>query len=255
MSLTYILIDFENVKPKAEEWKAVIGNDYRVLIFHGSHQNKFDSDMVNTLQPMGERAEYIRCERRGKNALDFRMAFHLGRLVQALPSESMSPKEKPAFAVVSKDGDLDRLLEYIQALGFKAGRGPTIRMALKFELPKAERSEAGPEARKVTEAREQVPAVAKKPGAPADKKEANPALSDSASAKAQDMWSHVVKHLRDHPNNRPATRAALERHLKAMLGVGATDESATKMAAKLLSKRVVILKDKKLEYVFSEEAR
>ena len=46
MSLTCILIDFENVHPPAADMSSIRGADYRVRFFHGSHQNKFDADMV-----------------------------------------------------------------------------------------------------------------------------------------------------------------------------------------------------------------
>ena len=49
MSLTYILIDFENLQPTAADVSLIRGPDYRVLIFHGPHQNKFDAGMVKAL--------------------------------------------------------------------------------------------------------------------------------------------------------------------------------------------------------------
>lgn len=255
MNLTYILVDFENLKPKAVEWKSVVGTNYRVLIFHGSHQNKFDSDMVNALQPMGERAEYIQCERRGKNALDFRMAFYLGRLVQAQSLEPSSLMGRPAFAVVSKDGDLDRLLEHIQSLGFRAGRGTSIQAAIEFKLPEAERLDAGPEARKIAKETEESPATVEKPVTSAVKKKAAPPIAPSAPTKRQDSWTHVVGHLRDHPHNRPATVARLERHLKTFLGPETTEKIAKDLAARLLREGLIVLNGKKLEYMLPEESK
>lgn len=82
MSLTYILVDFENVQPTAADIKLIRGADYRVRLFHGPHQNRFDAELVKALQPLGVQVEYIQCERNGKNALDFHIAFYVGRLVQ-----------------------------------------------------------------------------------------------------------------------------------------------------------------------------
>lgn len=53
MILTYILIDFENVQPVAEELSLIRGADYRVRLFHGPNQNRFDAGMVKALQPLG----------------------------------------------------------------------------------------------------------------------------------------------------------------------------------------------------------
>ena len=68
MRLTYILFDFENVKPTAADFKLIRGADYRVLLFHGPHQNKFDADIVKALQPLGAQVDYEKGERAGKNA-------------------------------------------------------------------------------------------------------------------------------------------------------------------------------------------
>ena len=50
MNLTYILIDFENVKPTAADLNLIRGADNRVRLFHGPHQNKFDADIVKALE-------------------------------------------------------------------------------------------------------------------------------------------------------------------------------------------------------------
>ena len=126
MGLTYILIDFENVQPAADDLKLIRGEDYRVRVFHGSHQSRFDKDMVKALQPLGERADYIECERKGKNALDFRIAFFLGSIAK----EYESIKAKPAVVVIAKDTDLDTLLEHVRSLGFDARRATTVRHAM-----------------------------------------------------------------------------------------------------------------------------
>lgn len=126
MSLTYILIDFENVQPAADDLKLIRGENYRVRVFHGSHQSRFDKDMVKALQPLGERADYIECERKGKNALDFRIAFFLGGIAKEFESD----KIKPAVVVISKDTDLDTLLEHVRSLGFETKRAMTVRDAM-----------------------------------------------------------------------------------------------------------------------------
>ena len=46
MNLTCILVDCETVKPAAAELKLIRDAGYRVRIFHGPHQNRFDADIV-----------------------------------------------------------------------------------------------------------------------------------------------------------------------------------------------------------------
>ena len=103
MNLTYILIDFENVQPAAEELSLIRGADYRVRLFHGPHQNRFDADVAKALQPLGSQLEYFQSEAKGKNALDFHIAFALGRLVQEGGVTFASTGSKMRFVVVSRD--------------------------------------------------------------------------------------------------------------------------------------------------------
>ena len=117
--LTYILIDFENVKPTAADLKLIRGAGYRVLFFHGPHQNKFDADIVKVLQPLGIQVEFIQCERAGKNALDFHIAFNLGRLVQDSQSAAALSGKTAGFFIVSKDSGFDVLLGHVRTLGMQ----------------------------------------------------------------------------------------------------------------------------------------
>ena len=82
MNLTYILIDFENVQPEAEEWRLIRGAHYRIRLFHGPHQNKMEMESAKALLPLGRQLEFVQSDRNGKNALDFHIAFELGRLVE-----------------------------------------------------------------------------------------------------------------------------------------------------------------------------
>jgi len=65
MGLTYILVDFENVQPQLADLALLRGEDFRVLVFHGAHQNKFDAEMVKALQPLGDRMEWVQSDRHG----------------------------------------------------------------------------------------------------------------------------------------------------------------------------------------------
>lgn len=76
--LIYLLIDFEKVKPSAAEVAKIRGDAFQLWISRGSHQNKFDADMVEAWQPLGDHVKFIRSARSGKNALDFHIAFCLG---------------------------------------------------------------------------------------------------------------------------------------------------------------------------------
>lgn len=229
MALIYVLIDFENVQPTAAELSLLRGPDVHVRLFHGPHQNKFDADVVKALQPLGTQVEYVQCDRKGKNALDFRIAFVLGRLVPEREG-AVSPERRAAtFVVVSKDGGFDELLDHLRSLGHGAFRVASVAHALGVEKP------ASPATPPTTKAK--VPAS--KPTTTAAKPK---------KAAANDPWSKALANLRDHPRNRPRTPAALQHHLKTLLGKDATDAKMQSIIARLEREGIVKSADGKIEY-------
>jgi len=254
MKLTYILIDFENVQPASEDMSLIRGADYRVRLFHGPHQNRFDAEMVKALQPLGVQLEYVRCERKGKNALDFHIAFYLGRLVQECETAATPLGNKDAFFVVSKDGGFDTLLNHIRTLGYRAERVASVPEALAFGertttvAATKPAAKAAPSPKKV--AASKPAAIAKKaPAATAQptKKVANvtPPLKKAAKP---DPWLRIIENLRAHPNNRPTTSTALERHLATFLGKGTPQAVVTTLIARLQREGVAVVNGKKIEY-------
>jgi hypothetical protein len=225
MATTYILIDFENVQPAAEDVGLIRGRDFKVFVFHGPHQNKFDAGVVKALQPLGAQVEYLQSEQKGKNALDFHIAFVLGRLVEENQVSTSSSQLKASFIVVSRDGGFDALLDHVKSLGYRALRVESIRQAMA-------NGSAVPDTQ-LAPAKNKAPA---KPG-PAPVKAAKP-----------DPKRKVIENLRDHPRNRPTTAAALERHVTTLLGKDTTVKTVLALIAKMQKEGLVVLTDKKVEY-------
>lgn len=222
----FVLIDFENVQPSAEEVRLIRGREFRVFVFHGPHQNKFDAGVVKALQPLGAQVEYVQSGQKGKNALDFHVAFFLGQLVEENRASASPSQQKASFIVVSRDGGFDALLDHIRSLGHRAMRVEGVRQAV------ANASTTVPEVHS-TPAKASVPA---KP-VPAPVKPARP-----------DPKKKVIENLRDHPRNRPGTVAALERHVSTVLGKDASEKAARALIAKLQKEGLIVLTDQKVEY-------
>ncbi len=255
MSLTYILIDFENVQPTAADMRLIRGMDYRVWLFHGPHQNNFDVEMVKAWQPLGVQFEYFQCERKGKNALDFHIAFCLGRLVQECEVAASLPGGSANFLIVSKDSGFDVLLGHIRALGYGAARIASVPEAL------ASMETTGPLSVAVTRVEESSPAkkaavkklettagtttALKAPPAKPATKVTTPASTNAAK---YDAWARVLDNLRDHPNNRPTTIVALQRHIKTLLRKGTPEQEVQALRDRLQREGVAALNGKKLEY-------
>lgn len=105
MRTNHVLIDWENVQPDSLE--LLNREDVRVYLFTGALQKSIPTSTAAALQPLGSRAQYIQMARSGRNALDFHIAFYIGRL--------SATEENPYFHVIAKDKDLDVLIEHLKA--------------------------------------------------------------------------------------------------------------------------------------------
>lgn len=107
----YLYIDYENVQDVQVE---VIKKTVKVAIIVGQDQSKVPIDLVQKTQPFGNAVEWIQVSGKGRNALDFFIAFFLGRDVAADRSKN--------FIIYSKDTGYDPLINYLKKSGIKARR-------------------------------------------------------------------------------------------------------------------------------------
>lgn len=114
MTLTCILVDLENVQLKAPELAGLKRGEHLLKIFHGPSQNSFTAAMVRALQPLGDAVEYIQCEKAGPNALDFHLAFHLGRLTASQPALD--------YRIISRDKGFAQLVAHATRLGHRVSQ-------------------------------------------------------------------------------------------------------------------------------------
>lgn len=277
MELTYILVDFENVQPP--DMGLLSGDHYQLRIFRGPHQNKLDFDIAESLQPHGSRVQYIQSDRHGKNALDFHIAFYMGRLIEELEADGAPACKSTRFVVISKDGGFDALMSHIQSLGYGAMKAASIRQALGLDEPATEAknaqqstpvASAGPAthsppnssplpgkpsaAKKAAPAKKATPvkpaatpkktaAAQAKLGASEAKKPPTPARSNLGPEDKE----KVIEHLRLHPKNRPVKRKALESHIASLLGGNVTLKAVRGLVAGLESEKVIKFSENKID--------
>lgn len=105
MKTNYVLIDLENVQPRNLE--ILKGHGFKVLVFVGSKQLKIPFDLAVAMQSLGESAEYIKIDGDGSNALDFHIAYYIGK-ISATDSNSY-------FHIISKDSGFDPLIRHLKA--------------------------------------------------------------------------------------------------------------------------------------------
>ncbi|WP_240099244.1 PIN domain-containing protein [Thermomonas flagellata] len=116
MKTNYVLIDYENVQPK--NLASLAEDHFRVKVFVGANQTKVPIELAEAMQALGERAEYIRISGAGSNALDFHIAYYIGRLATSEP--------KAFFHIISRDTGFDPLIAHLKSKGILANRSATL---------------------------------------------------------------------------------------------------------------------------------
>lgn len=104
MKTNYILVDYENVQPDALPKGGEI--PLQVYMFVGDRQNKIPFKLAESLQAMGANASYVKIEGNGSNALDFHIAYYIGKLAER--------DSNAYFHIVSKDKGFDPLIRYLK---------------------------------------------------------------------------------------------------------------------------------------------
>ncbi|MEO0437340.1 MAG: PIN domain-containing protein [Pseudomonadota bacterium] len=112
MKTNYVLIDFENVRPKNLE--VLKRHPFKVLVFVGATQSRIPFDLAEAMQAMGDSAQYLKISGTGNNALDFHLAYYLGEIASKEP--------EAAFHIVSKDKGFDPLLAHMRSRKIDAQR-------------------------------------------------------------------------------------------------------------------------------------
>ena len=107
----YLYIDYENVQDINVN---VIKDNMKVKIIVGENQTKVPLELVQITQPLGDIIEWVKVSGRGKNALDFFIAFYLGGDVER--------EKNKTFIIYSKDTGYDPLIIHLKKLKVKASR-------------------------------------------------------------------------------------------------------------------------------------
>jgi len=261
MTLTHILVDFENVQPSAADIGLVRGENLRLTIFRGPGQMKYAADVAEAWQPLGANVTFVRCAQAGRNASDMHIAFHLGELV----ATQVRPGGKGArFVIVSRDTDFDPLLLHIRSQGFEATRVASMKAALggrgveaaepRAPRARAPRSAPAPAVAKAVAAKSPAKKAAAK-RTPAAKKAAAPARKVAAArtaahaATAPDALTKVIDSLKRMGEKRPGKRKGLERHIESHLGRNLAPGQLQALMEQLEREGVLVFNDNKVEYL------
>jgi chemotaxis protein histidine kinase CheA len=267
MKEQHLLVDYENVQPSIEDLLKLAPKLTDVWLFHGPNQIK----RAKQLQSAHERVTLVPHSGKGKNALDFHLSFYLGYVAAKHPEANLM--------VVANDKGYDSMIGHAKDLGFTATRvgfkarktpatkkaaAPAKKVAAAKQAP-AKKAKAAPAPQKqVAKAVEpaKAPAAKKAPAkspaalaAPAKKAPAKKVPAEKAAAKAaptkqapaakaaaspvDKVLARARTSLAKMGKNRPTKLSKLLRHLKSIVGQGATEADADALSRRLEAANVI----------------
>jgi hypothetical protein len=106
-------VDYENVQPKS--LSALAGKQpFKVMLFVGASQAKVTIEVAESMQALGANATYIKISGNGSNALDFHIAYYIGRIA--------CEDSAAFFHIISKDAGFDPLIAHLKTKKIFAAR-------------------------------------------------------------------------------------------------------------------------------------
>ena len=111
MSRKLLLVDFEN-KQKVD--LSPLDESFKAIIFVGANQNPPKASKKPATAHRFSRVDFLKISGTGKNALDFHIAFYLGRTFETAP-------DTRCF-ILSSDKGFDPLLNHLNANGMTCSR-------------------------------------------------------------------------------------------------------------------------------------
>src|SRR4030095_4748973 len=79
---------------------------FRVVVFVGANLKRLDFPIVNAVQSLGSNSSYVQISSHGPSALDFHIAYYIGKLTAAHPDAY--------FHIISKDKGFDPLINHLK---------------------------------------------------------------------------------------------------------------------------------------------
>ena len=123
----WVLVDFENVQNI--DLDLVAGLSVHVILFIGQQQKSVPVALLTKALTMKEQVTVIESAGTGKNAMDFQIAFHAGRITDADPEAYVH--------FLSKDKGFEVLVKHMKARKLFADQAPSF-ASLKFLAAKAD---------------------------------------------------------------------------------------------------------------------
>lgn len=214
MKTNYVLIDYENVQVKTLE--RLREEHFRIYVFLGPSNTKLHKDLVLAMHEFGDRAQYIELDVSARDALDFHLAYYLGKLSTADP--------QGFFHVISKDTGFDPLLRHLKANKILSARSESI---------------------------DAMPCFAKAVGI-GESPEPPPSRPPSPVTEPDALMKLVLDDLTKRKAAKPRTAKTLKNTMQARCGSDVSAEQVEALYAALVERRYVRVDGTKLTYSLPE---
>lgn len=211
--INHVFVDFENVSAIDVSLLGSKAVSFTLLL--GAKQTKLDAGLVEKLMEHAASVQLIRLASSGKNALDFALAYYVGRAVSANPAAFIH--------IVSKDTGYDPLVEHLRSRHIHAHRHDSF-ATLTFS------------------GSSKVAAVAPKGEATASK--AGTVLAAVETVPKEDPLTRVLERLRKNLTGRPKKKKTLVSHLRSTLVKDATEAEAASLVEALREGGYISIDDK-----------
>ena len=230
--MNHVFVDFENVHQV--DLSLIGAKSVSFTLMVGAKQTKLDSDLVEKLMAHSSSVQLVKLKSSGQNALDFALAYYLGRAVLADPTGY--------FHIVTKDGGFDPLIEHLRARHIQVHRHASC-ADLTFSWPgkkapviepKVEKAVEKAVPKKVAAKKVVTKAVAKKVAANTGVVKKPNALS--ADAGYQRVWNDFQKN----PNNLPTRRKSLQSKIAHLIGADADGDRVAYVIKRLEDAAVLV---------------
>lgn len=215
--MNHVFVDYESVHHVD---LSLIGNKAVSLTLLLGAKQKVEGAVVEKLMAHASSVHLVRLGSSGKNALDFVLAYYVGRVAITDPTGFIH--------ILSKDTGFDPLIEHLRSRNINARRHEDS-TTLTFSEPSAVKA---PVVAKVPAPAVAKPkAVAKPPATPTPKP-------------AKDLHARFLALAKKNPKNLPKTREALAHHLNTMAGKEAKANEVGKLINRLAADGVLGIDEK-----------
>lgn len=222
--VNHIFVDFENVH---EVDLSIIGQkSVNLTILLGPKETKLKTDLVEKILQHASSVHLIRLASSGRNAVDFALAYYVGRAAVLDPVGF--------FHIISDDAGYDPLIAHLRSIHVRVRRHDnydSLRSLLNPLSPVIATSTSMPTSVAAKIVKTPKPLKAPKPFAPIA-----PPLDERAI--------HALEHLRSHPKNRPAREKTLASHMLTLFGNKITEEEAATVVKALRIAGHIAITDK-----------